>query len=167
MSNYIELSTVLDENNMVDIIANKTKRNYLKFSGRNPQNAIDSVHKFMCNYGIWDEKDTVIKTTKPASFVPEPAQYHDISFAFVFYQMAHKAYNMLQHDKRTTNPEPQNVSTAIERQPVLVKQPIPVKQLINHNITNQQKIQLDKMLEESEMNDIISAAKPDNVKLEL
>lgn len=88
MENYIRLSDVVDQDNNVDFIANKTKSNYINLRGINPKDTIDCVHRFLCRFGVWDISDNVTKSRRPINFIPDPKLYHDISFVLNFYNAA-------------------------------------------------------------------------------
>lgn len=91
MERYVRLSRLPNDKNEVNIIANKTKNNYVNLGGVNSRDAVDCVHYFMCKHNIWDKKDNVVLAVKDKAFVPDPSKYHDISFVITFYEMACKS----------------------------------------------------------------------------
>lgn len=88
MNAFLKLNKRPDSNGNVDLIANKTKHNYINLGGTNDKNVIDCVHAFMCNNNIWEITDQVIHTIKPVSYVPNPQHYHNISFVLRFYEIS-------------------------------------------------------------------------------
>ena len=80
-----QLSTTVNPDGTVDFMANKTKGHYLNLRGNNTNDTIDFVHKFMCDHGIWNIGDSVVKTKKHINFTPCRLKYNDVSFVLTFY----------------------------------------------------------------------------------
>lgn len=97
MDQYIALSTEADADGMVDFIANKTKKNYINLGGINNKEAIDCIHAFACQYGIWNRNDKVVHTKKLINYIPDTNQYSDISFIINFYNIARNAYQKIKN----------------------------------------------------------------------
>jgi hypothetical protein len=90
MDFYPKLTDKPDENGHVHFLANKTRGNYLNLRGAQTKNTLDAVYSFMIKYKIWSKMDTVLQVKKPADYVPNSQNYHDISFVLIFYEMASK-----------------------------------------------------------------------------
>jgi ankyrin repeat protein len=56
-----------EQNDNVDVLANYTRDNYIKFTGINNNNDIDCVNNFLSYHNIWHEKDVVVHCLVNAS----------------------------------------------------------------------------------------------------
>ena len=91
MSRYLKLNSGAGPNNSATFIVNKSRRNYINLKSLNSDDVTDSVHKFMNENQVWNDKDTVMRTVRPINFCPSStSQYHDISFMLKFYNDAVK-----------------------------------------------------------------------------
>ena len=88
MARYVRLSNETDSEGNVHFMANSVKKQFLNLGGFNSPDAIDSVHAFMCEYGIWSMTDRVVKAVKASNFVPSIREYDNISDVLVFYKKA-------------------------------------------------------------------------------
>jgi hypothetical protein len=88
MNDYIKLSAVPDQDNHVDFLLNKNKRNYLNLLGINPPEVIKCVRDFLVKYRVWAATDVIVQTKKHKNFIPDQSAYHDISFMITFYDLA-------------------------------------------------------------------------------
>ena len=133
MDSLLRLSNKTDENNNVDLIANKTKKNYVNLRGVNNEDTIDCVHMFMCQNHIWNEDDIVILTRKPYNFVPPG--FDNISCVLNFYNKAieeSELHAQMQKEESAMNQPYCHAESC--SQDVENKKQIIVKQLTNPNI---------------------------------
>lgn len=84
MSKYLRLSET-PRDGKVHFIANTDMKQHVRLNGYNENDVINSVHAFMCEYGIWSPKHTVVRSAKPVDFRPASHISYDISFVLVFY----------------------------------------------------------------------------------
>ncbi len=87
MSAYLRISNEPAPDGRVVFLVNKTKCNFVNTGGDNSDDVIDCVHAFLARYGIWHEKDQIIKALKPLNYVPIK-DYHNISFVLIFYNLS-------------------------------------------------------------------------------
>ena len=118
----------LNKLNDVDFIANKTKNNYINMGSTNNRDAIDCIHQFLCEHGVWNETDNVIHAKKSSTYVPDPHSYHNISFVITF-------YNIIQKNKKINE---ENVKLKEDDNSINIqsRQQINVKRLANPNISH-------------------------------
>jgi len=89
MINFIELKSDPGVNDVIDIIVNKTKKNYINLAGEAINDGIiDLIYNFLCDNHVWNLSDEVIHTKKQYGYVCDNQQYHDISFMLRFYNLA-------------------------------------------------------------------------------
>lgn len=140
--NLIKLSEIKTED--VDLISNKTKHNYINLKSTNSEDVIDCVHSFLCKYGIWKVSDKIIRSIKPANYVP-PEKYHDISFILIFYRLA--CQTKIEKEKMLFLQEKEMEKAALEKDnsnltnietsnSINPKQSIVVRRLDNPNINH-------------------------------
>ena len=103
MDELMNLSNMPDDDGNVDIIANRTKNNYVNLQGANSGDVIDCVYHFLCKHNVWDIKDNVVHTKKPTNYIPDPRLYRDISFVLTFYNLVSASKDEKRTEKSITH----------------------------------------------------------------
>lgn len=97
---YYAITSEPNAEGYLNIIVNKTKRNYIRTSGNISADAVDSLHRFMIQYGVWHSDDEVFKSYKLESDRINPQIYHDITFILRFYDCAYRSYIFKEQRKK-------------------------------------------------------------------
>ncbi|AVL95050.1 hypothetical protein ma664 [Moumouvirus australiensis] len=87
----IRLNDKPDISGTVHFLTNLKHKHFVKFGGLQSNDSIDSFHKFMCEYGVWDPTDKIVKSKKQANYLPGP-EYDNISVVLKFYNLGVIAY---------------------------------------------------------------------------
>ena len=156
MNVFSRLSKKRDQYGNVDLIANKTKKNYVNLGGINNQYTIDCIHMFLCRHKIWHEEDNVILTRRHIKFVPP--NLHNISCVLKFYKAAikaaeyraHQEQARMENDKKIIEPPTSNVSSSIH---------VP-----NNILNHQESINDDKQISTNDITNITNTTNDNNHK---
>ena len=79
------METIAANAHDVDFIVNKTKGAFVKLNNLYTPDVIDDIHNFLCEKGIWNETDCVIRTQRLNSYIPDRRLYADVSFSVKFF----------------------------------------------------------------------------------